>query len=122
MQMLVPTLLVEKNMFAVFVDHVLPEKAQEAPKPSILWYTLVQFTVQVCARPDRDDTASASKPTDKPVRTFKHIFIWVNFYVTSRQLKFSTAAQSGSGFDKSLPPLSLGWCNLTHFPTGDKFY
>ncbi|MGO9584823.1 MAG: hypothetical protein ACLP2Y_01250 [Limisphaerales bacterium] len=85
--------------------HVLPEKAEDAPKPSIRWYTLVQFTVQVCARPDRADTASASKPTDN-VRIFKHIFILRTFYVTSRQLKFSTAAQSRvPGLVKAFPIL-----------------
>jgi len=94
-------------MSAKFVVQVL-RQAEDAPKPSILWYTLVQFTVQVCARPDRAVIASASKPTDKPVRIFKCIFILRNFYVASRPLKFSTAAQLCSGFDKNHPPIIFG--------------
>ena len=62
-------LLVEKNMSAILVVQVNPVKAEEAPKPSIRWWTLVQFTVQVWALTTMGAT-EANRPTTHILRLF----------------------------------------------------
>ena len=79
MQMLVPTLLVEKNMLAWLVVQVL-RQAEEAPKPSILWYTLVQFTVQVCALPGITETMNPAEASAPRTTILTPRFIFSHFY------------------------------------------